>query len=206
VSLNYNLILLWKRELLWSPQDITRSSPFFWAFQKAFPDSANSIFEITDSIPSPIKDVGPAFQVINFRPPETTSTTPSATTTTPLGNFVSKVKVATLGGMATSIMTTRATIVDVDGVDGIVLQIDTTKPEQSTLVETFLGPLLGAVVNENLPSFPSGKSLEAIRPGSSRVILRTTFCDDSIRISRNGDSHDEIYVWRRREFASFEML
>jgi hypothetical protein len=108
--------------------------------------------------------------------------------------------------MATSIMTTRATIVDVDGVDGIVLQIDTTKPEQSTVVQTLLGPLLGAVVNENLPPFPSGKVLESIRPGSSRVILRTTFCDDTLRISRNGDAYDEFYVWRRRQFASFEML
>ena len=181
------------RELIYSPEDITRSSPFFWAFRKAFPEQSDQIFGITDAIPAPIKEVGPAYQEIDL------------VTDTGKGSFVSKVKVATLGGLATSIMTTRATIVGVDGVDGIQLQIDTTKPEDSTAVETLFGPF-GSVVNENLPPFPSGKALEQVQPGSSTVTLVTTFCDEGLRISRNGDNLNEPYVWRRREFSSFEML
>ena len=181
------------RELLWSPEDVTRSSPFFWAFRKAFPDNADQIYGITDSIPAPFKETGPAFQTINIVPESGT------------GQFVSKVKVSTLGGLATSIMTTRATIIGVQGLDGIRLKIETTKPDKSTVLQTLLGPL-GAVVNENLPAFPSGEALEQIRPGSSEVVMRNTYCDDSIRVSRNDDAPDEVYVWRRREFASFEML
>jgi hypothetical protein len=82
-------------ELLYSPDDATRSSPFFWAFRRAFPDNSDQIFSITDAIPAPIKEIGPCFQQINLN---------SATQS---GRFTSKIKVATLGGLATSIMTTR---------------------------------------------------------------------------------------------------
>lgn len=186
-------ILSGEWELLWSPEDATRSSPFFWAFRKAFPDNADQIYGITDSIPAPLKEIGPAFQTINFVPEART------------GQFVSRVKVATLGGLATSIMTTRGTIIGVQGIDGIRVKIESTKPEKSTVLQTLLGPL-GAVVNENLPAFPSGDALEQIRPGSSEVVIRNTYVDDSVRISRNDEAPDQVYVWRRREFASFEML
>ncbi|KAI2513375.1 hypothetical protein MHU86_1146 [Fragilaria crotonensis] len=186
-------ILSGEWELLWSPEDATRSSPFFWAFRKAFPDNADQIYGITDSIPAPLKEIGPAFQTINFVPEART------------GQFVSRVKVATLGGLATSIMTTRGTIIGVQGLGGIRVKIETTKPEKSTVLQTLLGPL-GAVVNENLPAFPSGDALEQIRPGSSEVVIRNTYVDDSVRISRNDEAPDQVYVWRRREFASFEML
>jgi hypothetical protein len=172
---------------------VTRSSPFFWAFKKAFPDSSDEIFAITDAIPSPIKDVGPAYQTINFEP------------ITGTGTFVSRVKVATLGGLATSIMTTRAAITGVEGLDGIRLKIETTKPEQSTVLQTLFGPF-GAIVNENAPAFPSGEALEQVKPGSSEVILRTTFCDEGIRITRNDEANDDVYVWRRRDLASYDML
>lgn len=82
-------------ELLYSPDDVTRSSPFFWAFRKAFPDQSDEIFSITDSIPAPLKEVGPAYQTIALN--EGTQN----------GKFVSRVKVATLNGLATSMMTTR---------------------------------------------------------------------------------------------------
>jgi hypothetical protein len=93
---------------LYSPEDVTRSSPFFWAFEQAFPDQADQIFGITDSIPAPIKEVGPAYQTIEL------DTTGASST----GKLVSRVKVATLNGLATSIMTTRAAIVGSVGVDG----------------------------------------------------------------------------------------
>ena len=185
--------VLFIRELLYAPDDVTRSSPFFWAFRKAFPDSADQIFGITDAIPAPIKEVGPAFQTIDYVSESQT------------GRFVSKVKVATLGGLATSIMTTRATIMGADGVDGVKLKIETTKPEESTAVQTLFGPF-GAVINENAPAFPSGEALEKVKPGSSEVVLRTPYCDEGLRISRNADAPEDVFVWRRREFASFEML
>ena len=176
-------------ELLYSPEDITRSSPFFWAFRKAFPDQSDEIFAITDAIPAPIKEVGPALQTIELNEGLQT------------GTFVSRVKVATLGGLATSMMTTRADIVGVEGIDGIKLGIKTTKPEDSTIVKTLLGPLADTV-NEVLPPFPSGEALEQIQPGSSQVVMRTTFCDEGLRISRNDDRFDDVYVWKRKGFAS----
>jgi hypothetical protein len=181
------------RELLYSPEDMTRSSPFFWAFRRAFPDQSDEIFSITDAIPAPIKEVGPAYQEIEL------------SNSTFTGKFVSRVKVATLGGLATSIMTTRASIVGVQGLDGIRLKIETTKPEESTAVKTLFGPL-GDVVNENLPPFPSGEVLERVMPGSSEVIMRNTYCDEELRISRNDDDRSGVYVWQRKKFAVFETI
>ena len=56
------------------------------------------------------------------------------------------------------------------------------------------------------PPFPSGQALEQIRPGSSQVVMRTTFCDEGLRVSRNEDQYEDVFVWRRREFASFDFL
>lgn len=179
-------------ELLYSTEDETRSSPFFWAFRKAI-DNADQIYSVTDNIPAPLKEIGPARQNIEW------------VDTAQTGRFVSRVKVATLGGLATSIMTTRATITGTDGTDGIVLQIDTTKPERSTALSTLLGPF-GDVLNENAPAFPSGQALEQIRPGSSKVIMRTGFCDEGLRISWDDARPDDIFVWRRNAFADYDFL
>lgn len=181
------------RELVYSPDDVTRSSPFFWAFAQAFPDNSDQIFGITDAIPAPIKEVGPAYQTIE-----------GLTEGRSTGKLVSRVKVATLNGLATSIMTTRADITGAIGVDGLTIRIDTTKPEESTVLEK-LGPL-GNLLSENLPPFPSGQALEQAVPGSSTVVMRTTFCDDGLRISRNDNKYDEPYVWRRTKFAATEDL
>jgi len=178
-------------ELLYSPEDLTRSSPFFWAFAQAFPENADQIFGITDSIPAPIKEVGPALQTIEITP----NTSPVT------GKLVSRVKVATLNGMATSIMTTRADIVGSVGVDGLKIRIDTTKPEESTVIQK-LPPPLNTLVGDALPPFPSGDALEQVMPGSSTVVMRTTFCDDALRISRNDAKYDEVFVWRRKKFAN----
>lgn len=118
--------------------------------------------------------------------------------------FVSKVKVATLGGAATSIMTTRASIVNVEGLEGLRLKIETTKPEESTVLQK-LGPL-GQLINDNSPPFPSGEALEKVQPGSSEVIMQTTFCDEGLRVSRNDDKYNDVYVWQRKSFGSGMML
>ena len=117
------------------------------------------------------------------------------------GRLVSRVKVATLNGMATSQMTTKAAIVGAVGYDGLELQIETTQPEESTLVKTLLGPLASALEG-NLPAFPSGEALERVAPGSSKVIMKTTFCDETLRISRNADEPNGIFVWTRKSFGA----
>jgi len=170
-------------ECVYSPEDLTRSSPFFWAFRRAFPDQSDQIFGITDAIPAPIKEVGPAFQTIDMD----------------ANTLVSRVKVATLGGAATSMMTTRCIIEGVEGLEGIRLKIETTKPEDSSVLKK-LGPL-GEFVNENSSPFPSGETLEKVQPGSSQVVMLTTFCDESLRISRNEDKRNEVFVWKRKEFG-----
>jgi len=175
-----------------SPEDITRSSPFFWAFSRAFPDASDQIFSITDNIPAPVKEVGPAIQTINTNPSNSGTSDSSA-------SLVSRVQVATLGGLATSIMTTRCTILNTEGLEGLRLRVDSTKPEKSTVLET-LGPL-GKMIGEKSMPFPSGDALEAVVPGSSEVIMVTTFCDEGLRISRNADAFDGIFVWRRNSFG-----
>jgi hypothetical protein len=89
---------------------------------------------------------------------------------------------------------------------GLKIRVDTTKPEESTVVQKlFPGPLAN-LVNENLPPFPSGDALERVQPGSSTVLMRTTFCDEGLRISRNDAKYDEPFIWRRVKFAGSESL
>lgn len=182
---------LLKRDLIYASDDITRSSPFFWAFRRAFPDSSDQIFGITDAIPAPIKEVGPATQTFdidsNARPVT--------------GTMVSRVKVATLGGLATSIMTTRCTVLAADGLDGLRLKVETTKPEDSTILQK-LGPL-GDILNSSSPPFPSGEALERSVPGSSEVVMRTTYCDEGLRVTKNDDRlAEDVFVWKRVKFGS----
>ena len=179
-------------ELIYSSTDITRSSPFFAAFRRAFPDSSDQIFAITDAIPPPIKEVGPATQTIDI-----SSSQPVT------GTLVSRVKVATLGGLATSIMTTRCSVVSADGLDGLRVKVESTKPEGSTILKK-LGPI-GEMLNESSPPFPSGETLEQVAPGSSEIVMRTTYCDEDIRITRNDDtsrSDKDVFVWKRVSFGS----
>jgi hypothetical protein len=179
-------------ELVAASEDVTRSSPFFWAFRAAFPENSDQVYEFTDSIPEPLKRVGPAFQTIDWNP------------TVGTGRLVSRVKVATLGGMATSIMTTRTVIQGSSGLDGLRVKVETTKPEDSTVLQTLLGSALGSVVSENLPAFPSGDALERVKPGSSVVEMRNTFVDEEMRISRYRET--DYFVWKRRQFASYDFL
>jgi PAP_fibrillin len=193
-----NRLISGEWELLYASTDMTRSSPFFWAFRKAFPDStSDAIFGITDAIPAPLKEVGPAFQEIDVTAGPNNR-----------GRLISRVQVATLGGAATSIMTTRASLLG--AIDGdarrLRLKIETTKPEQSTILDKLLGPL-SATLQEQLPPFPSGDALERIVPGASEVVLLTTFCDATLRISKNDDRpDDEFFIWQRKSFASYDVL
>lgn len=180
-------------ELIYHNDDNTRSSPFFWCFRKAFPEQADQIFAITDGIPSPLKEIGEATQTIEVNNNND-------------GTLVSRVKVATMGGFASSIMTTRASITGVVGVDAVRLQIDTTKPEDSSVLQKLLGEQIAGSINSNTPAFPSGDALERAVPGSSSVVMRTSFCDDSIRVSRNEERSNDIFIWKRIAFQKSPML
>lgn len=172
--------------LLYASEDVTRSSPFFWAFRKTFPQNAEQIFGITDVIPAPLKETGPATQTIS----EVDDT------------LVSRVKVATLGGVATSIMTTRCTVLSREGLDVLRVRVETTKPEESTILSK-LGPL-GTFLDENVARpFPSGEALEKVRTGGSEVLIKTSFCDEGLRISRDAELVEgDVYVWVRDTFEA----
>jgi len=176
-------------ELVYAPDDVTRSSPFFWAFRRAFPDASDQIFSITDAIPAPLKVVGPATQTIDV----------DAAARPVTGTLVSRVRVATLGGAATSVMTTRCSVESADGLDGLRLRVETTKPEDSTVLR-MLGPL-GEMVSASAPPFPSGDALERAAPGSSEVSMRTTYCDEGLRVSKNEFRLEEVFVWKRVGFG-----
>lgn len=177
-------------ELAYAVDDVTRSSPFFWAFRAAFPDASDQIFSITDAIPAPLKVVGPATQTLDV----------DAEARPVTGSLVSRVRVATLGGAATSMMTTRCTVLSADGLDGLRLRVDTTKPEDSTVLQK-LGPL-GEMVSSSVPPFPSGDALEQAAPGSSEVCMRTTYCDEGLRVTKNDVRLDDVFVWKRVGFGS----
>jgi hypothetical protein len=193
-------------ELLYTPVDITRSSPFFWAFRQAFPDVSDQIYSITDGIPSPIKQVGPAYQQVDGR------YILDGDNSSGSGTFVSRVKVATLGGIATSMMTTRASIIGCDNnIDQtgceLRIKIETTKPEQSTVIQKLFGEQFGTMINDSLPPYPSGETLEQIVPGSSEVIVMTTFCDPTLRITKNKNRPaDEFFIWKRKSFNTYETM
>ena len=116
------------------------------------------------------------------------------------GTFVSRVKVATLGGVATSVMTTRCTVLGSDGSDGLRVKVESTKPEDSTILQK-LGPV-GQIINSSSPPFPSGEALEKVAPGSSEIVVRNTYCDEGLRVTRNDDRTKDLFVWKRVKFGS----
>ena len=102
-------------------------------------------------------------------------------------------------------MTTRCTVLSADGLDGLRLRVESTKPEEATVLRK-LGPL-GELIGSNSPPFPSGEALERVAPGSSEVSMRTTYCDEGVRITRNEDRLEEdVFVWKRVGFGSGNMV
>jgi hypothetical protein len=64
-------------------------------------------------------------------------------------------------------------------------------------------------VNDSLPPFPSGEALERVAPGSSTVTLRTSYCDEAMRISRydnDPNAASNVLVWCRKGFADSEVF
>ncbi|GMI40127.1 hypothetical protein TrCOL_g12989 [Triparma columacea] len=179
--------------LLYSSTDPTRSSPFFPAFANAAGKDAGKIFQVTDSIPSPLKEIGDAKQTISFSGDFKS------------GEIVSRVKVLAFGGVSSSIMTTRSTftvVVSSSDTANLNIIVGTTKPEKSTLeslLPEFIKPIANAV-----PAFPSGSALEALKSGSSNVVFQEVYRDEGVRINKYqtiGGEGEEFFVWRRDSYG-----
>mmetsp|Transcript_107075 Transcript_107075/g.302796 ORF Transcript_107075/g.302796 Transcript_107075/m.302796 type:complete len:315 (+) Transcript_107075:69-1013(+) len=171
-------LLVGEWQLVFASEDVTRSSPFFWAWRQLlrgvadpFPLTraafgteglAESIFAVTDGIP--IKSIGQATQSIRD------------------GRLVNRVGL-TVFGVGDTAMTTACTLLDPeegDGDDLLRLAVETTQPAASSL------PLADAVV------FPSGTVLG----DAARVVMRISYLDESLRIARN-DADGQVFVYVR---------
>jgi hypothetical protein len=186
-----NLIGKW--ELLWSDDDLTRVSPFFWAFRKATRDIkdpigllgtdkiSESIFKITDNIP--LRNIGRCWQTFSDE------------------NLVSEVVVEV--GLKSSFSISSSTMTTtskwrVDEQDSDVLEVTVEKTQVlDSTIEKFL-PIPLPFIGQS-SSFPSGSALELLRPGSSTVYMRHSYMDEDFRIVRNIDD-DKIFVFERSSY------
>lgn len=116
-------------ELLYAEDDITRASPFFWAFRKAFKGSrtrlkltsselfADNVFYITDTIP--FKSIGTCTQRIDLSSQ----------------SFVSQVRVSVdVAGrsLSSSLMTTSSTIRSTENRTLFEIQVDKTEVQRTS--------------------------------------------------------------------------
>jgi len=162
-------------QLAWAGDDVTRSSPFFWAFRQAFPAQSDRIFAITDGLPPQFKRIARATQTI------TNAAGPGE------GTLTSRVVVVALPDSPVPLqnhMITTSTVTG-RGRTHLELRVQDTKVRDTTL------PLLG-----DTPAFPSGNALEQVKQGASQVRMDTTYCDGTVRISKN-PADGRYFVWRR---------
>jgi len=167
--------------LVFASEDVTRSSPFFWAWRKllegvedpvpftrkAFATDllSESIFAVTDGIP--VKTIGEATQTITEY------------------HLVNRVSLAVFGVGQTMMTTTCQRLpaseeaADFTG-HQLSLLVETTQPANSTL------PLADSFV------FPS----EILLGESALVTMSITFLDESLRVVRNA-ADDQVFVYVR---------
>ena len=165
-----------KWSLLEATTDRTRSSPFFASFTEAIGlDKSSQIYSITDSIPSPLKEIGSATQTFDSGS----------------GTLVSRVVVSTLGGASSSVMTSRCSYTPEAG--GVSIKVLTTKPEDSTVLSLLPGALRGLA--EAVPAFPSGEALRVANGGEDVVVAsREVYVDEVLRVN---EMAGEVFVWER---------
>ena len=154
--------------LLYTDDDPTRASPFFWSFKKAFNKYADQVFGITDRIPVALKKIGQVNQFVS-----------------PTGSLVSQVLINSPIG--SSLMTTTSRWLWEDGQDVEV------RVEKTEVLESTVQKLLGL---PSPTPFPSGAALELASPGSSTVDMQMLFLDEELRVSRN-PVDDKIFVFER---------
>lgn len=182
---NEKLVGNWR--LVFSDDDKTRASPFFWAFKQAFKGTqipkfmgisnfADGVFLVTDTIPSALKKIGTVKQFVSSD-----------------GKLVSQVEI--ISPIGTSVMTTTshwsALSPDSCGSSTVELRVDTTRVLDSTVQKLLNIPGSSPL----LSGFPSGAALELVSPGSSTVRMNNLYLDDSLRISRSPD--DKIFIFER---------
>jgi hypothetical protein len=158
--------------LLYATDDLTRSSPFFWAFSKALRGIddpirsrafSDSIYSISDMDFMGLKSVGECMQKIDSN------------------QLVSQVRL-NIKPVGSSLMTTTSFWQPVQS-DVVQLTVQKTQVLDSTI-----GSLLPSFLDPNkLLSFPSGTALEAVKPDSSVVYMRVSYLDDTMRVCVNDD-------------------
>lgn len=179
-KIDLNSLKFTKWKLIFSTDDNTRSSPFFWAFTKALNDNnlikdklklnSKNIYEFTDNIP--LKNIGDAIQ--SFEEIE--------------GNNILKSQVQiNVDFVGSSLMTTTSKWIPIEEENIIELRVIKTQVLESTIAK-FL-PFL----DSNM-SFPSGNALELVTPGSSTVYLKVTVLNENIRIVRTAE---KVFVFER---------
>ena len=176
-------------ELLYIDEDITRASPFFWAFRKAFKDVedpfkllgptllSESIFKITDDIP--FKEIGECKQDFTAN-----------------GELISKVEViAKLPfDSSSSRMTTTSYWATTQENDIIEVRVEKTQVLDSTIGKLVKSSPF-SFLNTEFP-FPSGPALELIKAGSSTVYIKVLYIDEEIRICKNVQD-DKLLIFKR---------
>ena len=172
--------------LLYTDDEPTRSSPFFWAFKKAFGDKpipvsfagknnfADGVFAITDSLPPSLKKIGSAMQFVSAD-----------------GNLISQVEI--VSPIGTSLMTTTSRWSRTSGV--VELRVLKTQILESTIARMLNLPSSNPLISSG---FPSGAALEIVSPGSSTVSMELLYIDETMRISRN-PADDKLFLYERSD-------
>ena len=183
-------LLIGHWELLYIDDDITRASPFFWSFRKAFRDIedpfkivgpkllSESIFKLTDDIP--FKAIGKCQQDI-----------------TSDGKLINKVevKVSNLPFDSRSLMQTTSSWLTTQDESIIELKVDKTQVLDSTIEGVVKNTFLSFLNPAEFP-FPSGDALELIRSGSSTVFMKILYLDEELRVCKNIQD-DKTLIFRR---------
>ena len=169
--------------LLYANDDLTRSSPFFWAFKKALKGIddplqskalADSIFSFTDMDFLGLKSIGDCIQSFESE------------------SLVSKVRIM-INPVGSSLMTTTSSYEMIPD-DGLLVKLTVEKTEvKDSTIASLLPSFLDA---SKFLSFPSGTALEAVRADSSVVYMRMSYLDDSLRIVKN-EEDDKTFVFSR---------
>jgi len=181
--------LLGHWDLLYIDEDVTRSSPFFWAFRKAFKGIedplkllgptmlSESIFKITDEIP--FKEIGECKQQFTSN------------------ELISKVivKVSNLPFSSSSKMTTTSYWTTTSEEDIIEIRVEKTQVLDSTIGNLIKNTPLSTLIDTDIP-FPSGNALELIKAGSSTVYMKILYIDEELRICQNIQD-DKLLIFKR---------
>lgn len=161
-----NLYGRWK--LIFANDDVTRSSPLFWALRGGFLMDfglVDSFLGILDAVGSIAWAIGDAFQTITDE------------------KLVSEVEVKNFSG--SSIFTTVSRW-NLSQQRFLEITVETTRQAESTLRKVLPG--------FDQIEFPSGVALETTKPGSSTVLAQLTFLSDQLRVTRHAD---KVYVYQK---------